>query len=69
MVGTVYLHAGGLLPGHPAQLAIDGKTIAKLTANPLGDVTYMIDPKQLNLGTGKHTVTLTSMLLMESAQL
>ncbi len=66
--GTVYLQAGGLLPGHPVQLGIDGKTIAQLTVNPLGGVTYMIDPKQLKLGTGRHDVMLTSMLLTETGQ-
>jgi subtilase family serine protease len=65
----VYLRAGGLLPGHPVQLGIDGKTIATLTVDPLGDVTYMIDPTQLKLGSGRHNVTLTSMLLTETSQL
>ena len=66
--GNYYLNASGLLPGHPAQLAIDGKTIATLTVNQLGDITYMIDPTQLKLGGGQHTVTLTSMLLTETGQ-
>lgn len=66
--GDVYLHADGLLPGHPAQLTIDGTKIATLTVNPLGDVTYMIDPTQLKLGSGRHDVTLESMLLNETAQ-
>ena len=66
--GNYYLNANGLLPGHPVQLAIDGKTIDTLTVNQLGGITYMIDPTQLKLAAGKHTVTLTSMLLTETAQ-
>lgn len=66
--GDAYLHADGLLPGHPAQLTIDGKKIATLTVNPLGDVTYMIDPAQLKLGSGRHEVALDTMLLTETAQ-
>jgi subtilase family serine protease len=66
--GAYYLRAGGLLPGHPAQLAVDGKAVATLTVDPLGEVTSMIDPAQLKLGAGQHTVTLTSMLLTETGR-
>jgi subtilase family serine protease len=66
--GDYYLRASGLLPGHPVRLAVDGKTIATLTVDPLGEVTSMIDPAQLKLGGGRHTVTLTSMLLTETGQ-
>jgi subtilase family serine protease len=67
--GTSYLLAPGFLPGHPVDFAIDGRAVATLTANALGDVTYMIDPSRLNLAPGKHTVTLTGMLLSETATL
>jgi len=49
--------------------AIDGRTVATLTANALGDVTYMIKPSLLNLAPGPHTVTLSGMLLTETATL
>jgi hypothetical protein len=65
--GTGYLLAPGFLPGHPVGFAIDGHTVATLTANALGDVTYMIDPSLLKLSPGKHTVTLAGMLLTETA--
>jgi subtilase family serine protease len=65
--GSSYLLAPGFLPGHPVTFAIDGHTVATLTANALGDVTYMIDPALLKLAPGNHTVTLTSMLLTETA--
>jgi hypothetical protein len=65
--GTSYLLAGGFLPGHPVRFAIDGKTVATLTANTLGDVTYMIDPAMLKLPAGRHTVTLTGMLVTQTA--
>jgi subtilase family serine protease len=67
--GFCYLLGTGFLPGHPVQLRIDGKLIATLTANPLGDVTYMIDPGLLKLSSGRHTVTLTSLLITETATL
>jgi len=65
--GTSYLLAPNFLPGHPVDFAIDGHTIATLTANTLGDLTYMIDPALLKLSPGTHTVTLTGMLLTEMA--
>jgi subtilase family serine protease len=61
-----YLLAGNFLPTHPVQLSVDGQDVATLTANELGDVTYMIDPVALGLAAGVHTVTLTSMLLTEN---
>ena len=64
--GTSYLLASNFLPGHPVDFAIDGHTVATLTANALGDVTYMIDPSLLNLAPGKHAITLTGMLLTET---
>jgi subtilase family serine protease len=65
--GASYLLASNFLPGHPVDFAIDGNTVATLTANTLGDVTYMIDPSLLKLSPGKHTVTLSGMLLTETA--
>jgi subtilase family serine protease len=64
--GTSYLLAPNFLPGHPVDFAIDGRTVATLTANTLGDVTYMIDPSLLKLAPGQHTITLTGMLLTET---
>jgi hypothetical protein len=61
--GMTYLLAGGFLPGHPVQLSIDGKAVAKLRAGDLGTVTYMIAPSLLKLAPGEHTVTLGSLLL------
>ncbi len=61
--GMTYLLAGGFLPGHPVQMSIDGKAVAKLRAGDLGTVTYMIAPSLLKLAPGQHTVTLGSLLL------
>jgi subtilase family serine protease len=63
-----YLLAGNFLPMHPVQLSVDGTAVATLTANELGDVTYMIDPTALGLSAGVHTVTLSSMLLTETGK-
>jgi subtilase family serine protease len=67
--GNSYLLAGGLLPEHPVRLTIDGKLIATLTANPLGEVTYTISPVLLHLAAGRHTVALASLLITETASL
>jgi subtilase family serine protease len=65
--GNSYLLASGFLPGHPVRVYINGKSIAKLTANPLGDVTSMISPALLHLAAGQHVVVLGSMLINETA--
>jgi subtilase family serine protease len=65
--GMTYMLAGGLLPGHPVQMSIDGTPIATLTVGDLGTVTYMIDPGLLSLAPGPHTVQLTSLLLTMTA--
>jgi subtilase family serine protease len=65
--GSSYLLASNFLPGHPVSFAIDGHLVARLTANALGDVSYMIDPSLLKLPPGRHTVTLSGMLLTETA--
>jgi subtilase family serine protease len=61
--GMTYLLAGGFLPGHPVQMSIDGKPVARLTVGDLGTVTDMIDPSLLSLAPGEHTVQLSSLLL------
>jgi hypothetical protein len=61
--GTSYLLGTGFLPNHPVTFSIDGRAIATLTANALGDVTYMIDPSMLGLPPGKHTARLSGMVL------
>ncbi|SEP37651.1 hypothetical protein [Amycolatopsis saalfeldensis] len=65
--GLTYAAATGFLPQHPVKLAIDGRAVATLTANTLGSVTYLIDPARLTLPAGRHTLTLGSMLLTETA--
>jgi hypothetical protein len=67
--GVTYLSAGGFLPGHPIGLYLDGHLHVNLTANPLGDVTYMFSPSLMHLRKGSHTVELESMLLNETASL
>jgi subtilase family serine protease len=61
-----YLFAGGFLPQHPVTLAVDGTTVATLTANTLGTVTYAVDPSMLTLPAGRHTLTLHSLLLNQT---
>ncbi len=65
--GTSYLLGTGFLPLHPVTFAIDGTTVATLTADTLGDVTYNIDPSLLGLSPGKHAVQLSGMVLTTTA--
>jgi hypothetical protein len=58
-----YLFATGFLPGHPVELVVDGRQVLTLRADRLGDVSYMLDPGQLHLAPGRHTVRLRSMLI------
>jgi hypothetical protein len=62
-----YLVAVGFLPGHPVRMRIDGRPVATLTASDLGYVTYAIEPALLKLAPGPHKLTLSSMLITESA--
>jgi subtilase family serine protease len=64
---ATYMSASGFLPGYPITLSIDDADVATLTASTLGDVTYMIDPQTLGLTPGRHTVTLRSLLIDETA--
>jgi hypothetical protein len=57
--GSTQLAAGGFLPDHPVQLAVDGHQVATLTADDQGSVGYTFG----QLARGGHSVTLTSMLL------
>jgi hypothetical protein len=66
--GFTYLFSGGFLPKHPVRLAVDGTAVATLTATTLGTVTYSLAPAQLSLAPGRHTVTLTSMLITQTAK-
>lgn len=65
--GPTYLLAAGFLPQHPVELQIDGNHIATITANTLGSVSYAVDPAQVKLPRGAHTLTLKSMLLTATA--
>jgi subtilase family serine protease len=65
--GQSYMLASGWQPNLPVTFRIDGKLVVTLTANGLGDLTYMIDPSLLKLAAGKHTISLTGMLLTETA--
>jgi hypothetical protein len=56
-----YLLGGGFLPMHPVRLAVDGRQVAVLHANRLGDVTWLSGPL-----TGPHSVALASMLITET---
>jgi subtilase family serine protease len=65
--GRSYMLASGWQPNLPVTFRIDGKKVATITANGLGDVTYMINPRLLKLAAGKHAISLSGMLLTETA--
>jgi hypothetical protein len=60
---TARMSDGGFLPLHPVSLLIDNHLIKVLHASAGGSVSYVIDPNVLGLSPGRHTLTLTSMLL------
>jgi hypothetical protein len=65
--GDLRLSASGFLPEHPVSLSVGGRPVATLTANAKGNVGYFISPKALKLRSGPHQVTLTSLLITETA--
>jgi hypothetical protein len=65
--GSARLSAAGFLPEHPVRLIIDGRFVETLTADGRGLVSYVLRPAGLHLAAGRHTITLTSMLLAENA--
>ncbi len=65
--GSARLSAAGFLPEHPVRLSVDGKFVRTLFADGRGRVSYVLRPAGLRLAAGAHTITLTSMLLVENA--
>ncbi len=61
--GSIKLSAQGYLAGHPVVLSIDHRMIRTLKASSKGAVSFTIKPATLNLGRGRHTITLSSMLI------
>lgn len=53
----------GFLPGHPVTISVDGTTLATVTADTSGNITYAFRPSDAGLSTGSHTLTVQSMLL------
>jgi hypothetical protein len=66
--GVSNLVGRGFLPGHPVDVFIDGKFVAKLRVGPRGNVSYAIRPAALHLSSGWHQVKLTSLLLTETGK-
>ncbi|HZR51697.1 MAG TPA: hypothetical protein VFB06_19550 [Streptosporangiaceae bacterium] len=65
--GISLVSASGFLPGHPVQLAVDGNPIVTLTASTLGTIGYILDPAEIGVAAGSHTLTMRSMLITTSA--
>jgi subtilase family serine protease len=65
--GTSTVTDGGFLPGHPVKLTIDGNLVTTLTASSAGTVSYTLSPSALSLSTGRHVLTLQSMLITTTA--
>jgi hypothetical protein len=53
----------GFLPDHPVTLSVDGTPLATVTADTSGNITYAFTPAGKKLTAGKHTLSVTSMLL------
>ncbi|HYK32460.1 MAG TPA: hypothetical protein VEV63_10885 [Streptosporangiaceae bacterium] len=61
--GMTLMRARGFLPGHPVTLFIDHRKIVRLRADNSGSVRYLIDPAALGLPSGRHVISLVSMLI------
>jgi hypothetical protein len=59
--------SSGFLPGHPVHLSVDGAPLTTLTADTSGNIGFGFTPASVNLGAGRHTLTVDSMLLSQSA--
>lgn len=57
------LTASGFLPKHPVTVAVDGRTLTTLTADTSGTVASTLDLASVRAG--RHTLTLTGMLLTQ----
>lgn len=55
--------AHGFLPDHPVTIAIDGTTLVTITADTSGNINYAFVPTTQHIATGRHTLTIHSMLL------
>lgn len=58
--------AHGFLPDHPVTIAIDGTTLATVIADASGNINVAFIPNKQNLATGRHMLTIHSMLLDQS---
>ena len=58
--------AHGFLPDHPVTIAIDGTTLVTVIADSSGNINFAFVPNKQNLATGRHTLTIHSMLLDQS---
>ena len=63
---TITITARGFLPAHPVDIATGGKTLATVTADATGSVSYTLHPSAQKLPAGTHTITLSGLLLTQS---
>jgi subtilase family serine protease len=63
---TVTLTSTGFLPGHPIVITVDGHSLATVTADSSGNVSYAFTAAAKGLAAGSHTLGLASMLLDQS---
>ncbi|WP_328913817.1 MULTISPECIES: Ig-like domain-containing protein [unclassified Streptomyces] len=65
--GMVNITSTGFLPDHPVKLSLDGNPLATVTADTSGNFSYAFTPNGKSLTAGKHTITVNSMLLQQTA--
>jgi len=58
--------SSGFLPGHPVRISADGTPLVTITPATSGNINYGFTPASKNLGTGRHTLSIDSMLLTQS---
>ena len=58
--------SSGFLPDHPVMISVDGAPMTTVTADTSGNITFAFIPAVKGFAVGRHTVSITSMLLDQS---
>jgi len=66
MAQPIDILAHGFLPDHPVTIAIDGTKLVTVIADSSGNINFAFIPNKQNLATGRHMLTIHSMLLDQS---
>jgi len=63
---TVDVTSTGFLPDHPVAISLDGASLATVTADTSGNISYSFRAADKNIPAGKHKLSISSLLLQQS---